>query len=507
MLEIDRTHLPELNQIAVSYRETVVGYMHQRTARATTPQEALAMLDALINEVVKSGLVLDEEGNEQRLLVGEAAYWTPDQLQAEAQTAVTDTSSNSFGLVILGGLMLLLVWFGWQVFGGSDETSATEDVATLAETSKIEAVSDESLLALSDDFGVRTAIGQPATLQLGQMTFSVLNVPTENRQLPIAEAVQEGELVAQWLAGTVVNQSFGIHPDLLEVLLVEQEMGSLTAVIRTDTAQTHAFRCAEKRTLTLQQTELLAQDRPGLTLFPLPAPSQTFTALWCPYDPTHETSGQAVTASIGETIRVGDVSLMVETLTAHETSDGQLAVDVAGTLWVDEAIVNPASATAVLGLLTNSGNRYSPIGDTFQAEVTRNRWLATFQLPLALEGETVFLVVQSPLGESAQIVLPTLPMPKEQLAVMLKNPQWEAGTLTLDLIITNEGDSTAYVTPDSIMVQQAGAVLPLQQTDLPILIHPQQQKEIVIGVVPTGEAVVEIGIGNGRWQVTYLSDK
>jgi hypothetical protein len=510
--DIDTSRLPAVSSIDPVHREQIEGIIQRETQSASTDAEALAIVERLIDEAQR-GMTWDEDGNRTTVHVqDETAFWDESQIEAAAtQSGAGDGPGKQQQMLAVGAIVALLLLVAYLLLGrGSAEAGERIEPVDgdgqdgLVEVGANSQMMETDLLALSDDLGVRTQIGQPATVELlnpangASVTLSVINTPVSGRTIPITSEIVEGQMVAQWVAGTVVNYVMGIPV----AVMAQMDVGSLI-LIRTDTAQTYTFTCTERQTRAGQEAEVFFQDRPGVTLFPLPAPANPVSLLWCPYDPSREeilVSG-GLTQSIGEPGEVGEVRLTVTGVRLNQTLDGQLALDVTGRIQATSGF-----GMVVMGLTTENG-RYSPRGDQFQAGETEGEWLAEFLLPPALVGSQLMLDVRSPTGGSLMIDLGRLPNPVGSLNVTLGPPIWDEPVREVELpvYITNHGESAALLRAADFVANQGGVDVPIRVTDpilMPTLAHGQRQTMVTLRLSPTGSGPVSLQILTTVWELS-----
>lgn len=514
-MTIDPNSLPDINTISSVHREQIEAILQRETQAATTDADALAIVDRLIEEA-QQGATWDEEGNRTTVHVqDEAAFWDEGQIAAAAAQQGDGAPGATQQKIAIGAIVLLVLVVGWLLLGRGSNDEPDLEPFVVDENGEVLVAANEmgpqlgaDLLALSDDLGVRTRIGQPATVELlnpatnASMTLSVINTPVDGRTIPITQEIIDGQLVAQWIAGTVVNYVMGVPVRVMS----QMDVGSLV-LIRTDTAQTHSFICTERQDRAGQETEVFLQNRPGLTLFPLPAAASPVPVLWCPYDPSREEVAVAggLTQGIGEYGDVGSsgVRFSVTEMVVNQALDGQLALDVTGTI---QATVG--TGLVVMGLSTENG-RYSPRGDQFQAAETENQWLAQFALPENLAGSLLTLDVRSPAGGSLAVDLGRLPNPRADLQVTLGDLTWDAaaGQVEVPVYITNNSPHTARIMATDFAANQGGINVPIRIADpltMPALAVGDRQTMFMLRLSPVTADPISLQVLYTVWEVNGL---
>jgi hypothetical protein len=512
--DIDSSRLPEVGNIDPVHREQIEAIIQRETQMASTDAEALAIVQRLIEEAQR-GMTWDEDGNRTTVHVqDETAFWDESQIEAAAsQSGAGDQPGRQQQMIAMGAIGLLLLLVAYLMVGGrggeAEETQPAvmengETAGELADpAASASPLMGTELLALSDDLGVRTQIGQPATVEMlnpdsgASVTLSVINTPVSGRAIAVTEEIAGGQLVAQWVAGTVVNYVMGIPAGVME------QMGVGTLIlIRTDTAQTYAFTCTVKEARAGQEAEVFFQDRPGVTLFPLPAPFAPVPILWCPYDPSGEDVMVAggLTQRKGEYGEVGNVRFAVTGLALNQMLDGQLALDVTGSIQAMSGF-----GTVVMGLSSDSG-RYSPRGDQFQATEAEAEWLAQFVLPPNLVGNRLFLDARSPTGGSLIIDLGRLPDPAGDLVVTLGRLSWDetAQEAEVEVYIMNNGPSDVRLTAADFAASQGGVDVSIRITDplvMPTLAPGNRQTMVTLRLSPIAAGPVTLQLLATVWEL------
>ncbi|MCP4424864.1 MAG: hypothetical protein GY803_10255 [Chloroflexi bacterium] len=477
------------------------------TRGAATDNDILSILGALITDT-RAGMVWDETGGQQHIVVDQAAYWDQEQITAEAGLDGLSTNEPGKGMQIASGLFFVaILLFAIYYFAfGRNATPASEtpvDDTVMAVSDGEDVVVETDLLALGDELGGYIKIGQPATLEIllpdgraGQ-TLSVVNAPIEDRQMPILDAMRDNELVTEWVAGTTVNQVYGIPPTWMNQAGVNSRI-----LVRTDTGAVYSFVCVQELSATGQQTELFAQDRPGVTLFPLPAPTATIPILWCPYDPEGESAAIAggLSSSVGQHVEAGNVRLIVDEWFINHSSNGQLNLDVYG------RIQSTTDYGSVVISLNTPGGKYSPQGEQYQAAPQEAPWLAQFALPPIVENVPLQLEMRSPLGGVALVDLGRILNLQEFVEVDVSDVAWDvsAQEIEVTVILANtHTNSSVLITNDNFLAHQGGDDSPIRVTEpnMPYLLAAGERAAFTVILSPRTSNNVTLSILDTLWEI------
>lgn len=495
--------LPPVNQIPPEYRSVLEEKYNQITSTTATDAEILAVLDSLIQRT-EAGMVWDETGKEQFISVNQGDYWDESQISTEVDLSgggeQPGKTTQIVAIVLLVGAVLFTIWYFVAGRNRSDETEQqlVGEIATI-EAPPVEA----STLLIGDELGERVKIGQPASLEVQlpdgrSITFGVVNAPVEDRQMPILDAMRLNETTAEWVAGTVVNQVYGLPP----AWITQINPGS-QVLMRTDTGAVYHFMCLEKTGISGQENELFAQNRPGMTLFPLPAYGTPIPVIWCPYNPENERAMIAggLSASLGEHVNAGNVRLVVDDWYINEEMDGQLHLNVLGRIQT----LDGAYGSVVLNLNTSTG-KYSPVGDQYQATDQESTWLAVFVLPKVSQGATLQLEVRSPLGGAALVNLGTSPLLDAFITVNVSNASWndpdKKATANITLVNTHPR-SSILVKNEMFQAQQGGGAIGLRITEptLPYQLRAGERLVLSAEITPANENNINLLILNAIWEI------
>lgn len=493
-----------LAQIPPEYLEVLEQKFAAATGAAATDADVLTVVERLIADT-RAGMVWDESGNQQHIVVNQAAYWDEAQIATETGLDGAATPSKAMQLISAVAFVAVLAFaIYYFAFGRNQqsEAAALPEAEAIATDEAAGEVVQTELLSLGDELGGQVQIGQPATLEIRgangmAVTLSVINAPIKNRQMPILEAMRAGELVAEWVQGTAVNQVYGIPPAWFAQAGIGQ-----TVLVRTDTGAVYHFVCVEQPAITGQQTELFAQDRPGVTLFPLPAPASPIAVLWCPYNPERE--GEAIagglSSSMGETVAAGDVRLTVDEWTVNEGREGQLLLDIYGRIQA-----TGAHGSVILSLNTPTG-KYTPTGAQYQATAQEAAWLAQFVLPPVAAGTPLQLEARALIGGVVLIDLGRLPDLKSYVAVDVPGVTWHAdrGEVELEIALANtHPNSTILLTENHFTAQQGGETLALRLTEptLPYLLGAGERARFKVRLTPAGPTNLNVSVFSSFWEI------
>ena len=246
------------------------------------------------------------------------------------------------GLCLLGVLALFFVFRGRAGRAGSPELYITPPPAADAatETPSLPAVTgSDDVLQTIGGLGGALTIGRPSALELHYAATE------ETIALPIdpSRTTTRGELrydertmlsaqpVAVWIFGTVVNYGIGVPEGLVRNLQPGDRV-----ILNTDTGATLPFQVTEKlEAATHEATALLSQNRPGMTLFSLPAPADDAVAIaLAAYDVAAEARVQQPVYELGEAIAMaGWGEVRIDSARYEQLANNALRVLVSGALY------------------------------------------------------------------------------------------------------------------------------------------------------------------------------
>ena len=385
----------------------------------------------------------------------------------------------------VAGLLLLAALFLFFAFRGRAANTAEEKEGT--ETATVVAAEVTATPALPDVTGAGDAlqtigalgaaltIGRPSALELHynrtEETIALAIDPSQTTprgELRYNPATMSSENpVAVWLFGTVVNYGIGLPASLVRNLQPGDRIS-----LSTDTGATLSFVVTATRQGSSHETaEVLSQNRPGMTLFALPAVAEDDVALaLAAYDVATEEQGRTAVYEIGDEVLLPGWGARVEAVTFEHTHQGLFRIVVKG---ANKSKQHETSGELMLSL-TASGDQTPAVPVQAGDDGT---WQATFSLAGGGAGLPLYAELRSlPGGELAVVQLGEIPDLLERLELSGLQAQLsdEARQVQLQFTVHNPGEGAVYLGPEFVSLQggeaheSAGQVLP----SLPTLLAP-----------------------------------
>ncbi|NLD43548.1 MAG: hypothetical protein GX657_08645, partial [Chloroflexi bacterium] len=275
---------------------------------------------------------------------------------------------------------------------------------------------------------------------------------------------------------------------------------------------------------------VLSQNRPGMTLFALPAAADDDVALaFAGYDVASESQQAQRPYRVGEPFSLsGWGEVVVADVHYANTAAGALRIVVEGK---NDAAFSTTDQTLMLSL-SGAGDQTPAI----PLQAADGSWQATFTLATAAPGRPLYAELRAlPGGALAVVVLGDVPHLADALEVSVGQAYLEpAGEqVVVHVELHNAGEGAVYLDRDSIRIQPQGGdayETPGQvEPALPILIGPGEtlgltvafpllparQTESVGQAPPAGQlpaapsqqplpATVRLQIGAGLWELSGL---
>ena len=437
-------------------------------------------------------------------------------------------------LITVGGLLLLAALFLFFIFRGRAQRQAiAEAEETPAPAAEGAATATPALpeLAGADD-ALQTVGGLGAALTIGRPSAIELRYARTEEVIALAidpsRASPRGELrynavtmasanpVAVWLFGTVVNYGIGLPDGLVRNLQPGDRIR-----LNTDTGASLAFVVTETRQAASHETAaVLSQDRPGMTLFALPAAADDEVALaLASYDAAAEAWPEQAAYEMGERFTLaGQGAVQVDAARYENTAEGALRIVIEG------KIHDPPETGQGDGLLLSLSSRQDQTPAVPIEPAGDGAWQATFALAPASVGLPLFAELRSlPGGGLAVVRLGEAPDLREALDVEVVEAYAEPdGRAVLALRLHNPGQGAVYLGRDFIQIVHEGgdayeAAGPVGFAPaLPTLIDGDQTLTMQV-TFPTSFLVAEdagqpedarrpplqIQIGADLWEVTF----
>jgi hypothetical protein len=408
---------------------------------------------------------------------------------------------------------------------GGEETAAASAMGEPTPTPALPEVGGpaDSLQTIGG-LGAALTIGRPSALELRY------GATEETIALPIdpSQATPRGELrynpavmasdrpVAVWLFGTVVNYGIGLPDSLVRNLRPGDRI-----LLNTDTGASLSFVVSSARRGSSHETAaVLSQNRPGMTLFALPAVADDDVALaFAGYDVAAEAGPALRPYAPGETFSLaGWGELAVTGLQSSHTVEGMIRIVINGTTNLP---TSPRRTTrdSLLVSLTVRGDQTPAI----PVEPAGGAWQATFTLPTTATGLPLYAELRTvPAGELAVVSLGAVPDLYRSLQMSVGTADWDSqsGDAMLPVDIHNAGEGAVYLHRHFIQVKGGDALADFGQVrpSLPLLLAAGETLGLRVlfplapaaaetgqvedaGYRPVPGQVVQLQIGAGLWEV------
>ncbi len=438
----------------------------------------------------------------------------------------------------LGAFLVLVVFFlTFAVRGRAgrageeavDETPVAAEDALAATPALPEVSGAGDSLQTIGGLGAALTIGRPSAIELRYAaTEEVIALaidpsrPTPRGELRYSEAAMASENpVAVWLFGTVVNYGIGLPDSLVRNLQPGDRIR-----LSTDTGASLAFVVTETQRGASHETAMvLSQNRPGMTLFALPAAADDDVALaFAAYDIASEAQQAQRPYQVGEPFSLsGWGEIQVEAVHYAHTADGSLRI-------VIEGEDDPSFSTdghALMLTLAASGDQTPAL----PLNAAAGPWEATFTLSTATPGRPLFAELRAlPGGALAVVALGEVPRLEDSLEVSVGqaylDPAGEQVVIHLEL--HNAGEGAVYLDRETVLVRpeggdayepagqvksglptllEAGETLALTVTfPLPAPLSAEPRRLEDAGPAPVPGQEVQLQIGAGLWAIGLPAD-
>ena len=362
----------------------------------------------------------------------------------------------------------------------------------------------EDALQTIGTLGGALTIGRPSSIELSylrsQETIALAidpSQPTPKGEMRYNESVMNSDNpVAVWLFGTILNYAIGLPESMVRNLAVGDRIS-----LNTDTGTALPFVVTETgEGASYDAGRLLSQDRLGVTLFALPAASETAVAYvrasydlsWMGNDlPPVYTQNEAIDIRADGQLRLESVDFAAAGL----ADDVRIAVS--GWLTTTPATTGlltlraGAYQTTAVPLVPDSQGRWSMIA-TLPDDAVGTPLMADFR---SLPGETVFTLS---LGEVPRLL--------DQLEVTIDQAVWDENQVQaiLSLSVHNPGPGAIQLPPEFIQLP-----IPTEGGDehdltwqlvppLPQLINPGETMGVQLSFFPQALSV-QVKIDNDLW--------
>jgi hypothetical protein len=489
-----------------------------------TDKDMLAYLRTR-REVFQQGQYIDPNGKLGQLPL------TRQELHAQGitrpqtgQSAMEQAREKRTLMLKLGGLALVAVVFFLLISRGRAErdmpltptAEPTVMAGSATTTPEILAVTgaDDSLQTIGGLGGALT-IGRPASLELHyRSSEEVVALPidpaqtTPKGELRFSETVMLSDNpVAVWLAGTVVNYAIGIPDSLVRNL---QPGDSIS--LRTNTGATLPFVVTTTALHAHHEaSSLLSQNRLGLTLFSLPAPTEDqVTVVWADYAAQLGTTVSAGVARVGQPFMLAGMEFLVEGWRYDQVDEGSFLIVINKTITPTTPSANHAVPVELLLSLSTPSDQ-TPAITQVMSTTGRTTLTTTFTVDQGFSGQPLTLELRIlPGGGYQAVTLGELPHPQALLAVGdVLTATWDAaaGVGVVQATVTNTGSGTLLLTPDFFQMREQSnggeyRLMPLQaEPRLPLMLFPAETVQVKLAFLPT-QSVVELLMGLGQWEIT-----
>lgn len=376
---------------------------------------------------------------------------------------------------------------------------------------------DDSLQTIGSLGGALT-IGRPSAIELyfsSEETIALAidpSKPTPKGEMRYSESTMLSDNpVAVWLFGTVLNYGVGIPDSMVRNL----EPGD-RITLSTDTGASLSFIVTETGTAANYETRrLLSQNRLGLTLFSLPALSETNVSFAIAnYDIASEENLEQSLYEIGDTISLNSGGVLsVAAPEFSHTENGSIRIVVDGN------IADLPSNQALMLSVAASNEQTTAVQLMPDKE---GNWQVIFTLPSSLLPEGGHLSKRQPLvaefrtltgGQLTLVQLGEVPHLIGELEVEISETIWDVkqNKIIISISIHNPLSSNVYLHSKFIQIvskggddnEQTGQVTPR----LPMLIKPGETVGIELSFLPQQDSFfnkTDVQIGTDLWEVSSL---
>lgn len=520
----------ELANIPPEYQEVFRNAINEEMSLAgvTTDQEKLAFLRQK-EEEIRGGAFIRPDGRAGLVTLSPDDKYddlTLNQMTQDFEANAEEKEKERRGniLKIAGLVIVALLFVAFAFSGRGDEevdalefegTPATEAITESGESVPPtpspeplpETLGNADTLQSVGGSGGTLTIGRPAAIELHYsateevVALAIDPSQTTNRgELQYQEDMMLSENpLAVWLFGTVLNYGIGIPDNMVRQL----EEGDLI-VLNTDTGASLRFIVTETGIKpNYATTDILSQDRIGMTLFALPAISEEEVAVaFAAYDMAQETIDLEPSWGISDTIPLNGLEISINQVNFNQTIEGQLTVTVAGTT-VGENGRNTVLLSLSSRLEQTESNELSLTGESAA-------WSSSFIMSPDTQGINLFAEIRVfPSGVVETVHLGEVPYLTDGLQVTILDPLWntEREEATLRLSIVNDGEGTVRIGPDFLQVTSEGGDVPIiTNPGLPILIEPKGMIVLDVLFVPSIPENVRLRVGINLWEIAGIPE-
>lgn len=417
---------------------------------AATDQEELRLIDELVARV-RNGTVWSETGEE--FFLGSQTEWTPETVRAVATGDVKgpDAAASTRALLIGGGVIVAVLAVAiWFIFfrGGSKPTArVTPTVVATALPSNIQAVASVNGAVIVNSKAQELPLDAPRSIEVGGRVFPVVagTVDKAGRiQLP---QVSDQTTPAVWFTSPV-NWLVAIDEDTVRAV----QKGSLITA-RTLAGRVLTFTVDDITEAQPQEIERLAQQRPGIVLFPLRSSATLVHLVSGRYDASTERPQDVALADtgVGQAVRLAGGQLAISGSFVERLADGSFALHALGSTALDAGSDSLSAPT-----LEVDGQLYMPQSDS---PLGQGDFSLTYVLPslghamIVAADQRIDIGTLTPPVVTADLTKATLDASGEQpvlvITVLVRvsggSAEVRAGDLALQLLDTRTVGSQAEI--------------------------------------------------------------
>ena len=386
-------------EIPAEVREAWERRYYELVGSAGDDADELRRIDELLARV-DAGLSWTETGEE--LFIGSTSEWSESAVRTAAGEG-TDSDANRRRLVLFigGALAVMLVLIALVLVPVFARGSRRASAGPAAATPPTAEVADAAIVPVAVASGnTRLPLDSPRSLELRGQAYPIVTGKLDKAGAVVVPNLDDPERVAVWFASPV-NWLIGMDEVAVRSLLPGER---LTA--RTGTGRVLTFVVDEVADVPPQAIDQLAQTRPGLTLFPLPASGPDIHLVSARYEFEGEAPGVAAGAAtqFGAGVRLAGGQAALSGLFVEAQPDGLFAVTVLGQAALDAGQM----AVPVQAALDIAGQVYAPVAPV--APLGAGPFKLAFRVPavgaadLVLNGERLSLGTLTAPALSAQIV-------------------------------------------------------------------------------------------------------
>ena len=441
-------------------------------------------------------------------------------------------------LKLAGLLALVVVFLAFAVRGHAgrlegeeaEETPVSAAGAATPTPALPEVTGAGDSLQTIGGLGAALTIGRPSAIELHYgWTEEVIALAidpsqaTPRGELRYNEAVMRSDNpVAVWLFGTVVNYGIGLPDSLVRNLQVGDRI-----LLSTDTGASLAFVVTETRQGASHDTAaVLSQNRPGMTLFALPAVAEDNVALaLASYDVTTEGQHAGAIYEIGEPFPLpGWGEGQIESVHYAHTNEGALRIVVNAVKTIKRS---STPNSLLLSLSTSDEQTAAAVVEVAPG----GSWQATFTLNGVAPGLPLYAELRAlPGGGPTVVRLGKVPDLRDDLGVSVVGAYLvHSEEVVLWLTLHNPGEGAVYLGDDYVRLRwadeeggEAYEISGQSVPPLPTLIEPGETRGVTVAFSPVIDAgqveasghradteypfPLQFVIGAGLWEVTVAKE-